>query len=184
MLYRSQLIAALVFTFLVIPSHAQSGGMASAPGWAPGMFDPGSFDPATIQSSMMERQLAGIQQQLDINAIEWQVLKPRIGRVLAAREDVNAFAGLGRGYRGRGSAAQNTGLSGGTIREAVVQKTQDLQSLYDDHATAPMQFAAKLSELRNLRRQAVQTLTAAENDLRDLLTARQEAGCVMLGILE
>ena len=66
-----------------------------------------------------------------------------------------------------------------------MEKAQDqLRNVLDNTASTPEQIRAALMTLRKEREAAKQQLAAAQKDLRDVVTIRQEAVLVMMGTLD
>ncbi len=66
----------------------------------------------------------------------------------------------------------------------VQQKLSDLRSALQDKDTSADQIKSKLAALRDARTKAKADLVKAQNNLRDMLTVRQEATMVMMNVLE
>jgi chromosome segregation ATPase len=66
----------------------------------------------------------------------------------------------------------------------VQQAIADLRSTLDDDSATADQIKSKLDTLRQARAEAKVELGKAEDDLRSLLTQRQEASLVIDGILD
>jgi len=86
---------------------------------------------------------------------------------------------------GRPHGGQDASAGPSTQPQSPVQEaSQDLQSTLDDDSATPDQIKSKLDTLRQARAQAKIDLGKAEDDLRSLLTQRQEATLVLDGILD
>jgi peptidoglycan hydrolase CwlO-like protein len=123
------------------------------------------------------------------------VLQPKIEKVqtlqlAAATRGGGMFGGGGggRGGPGGGGPAGGAGGGGGQSSDAsaspVQQKSRDLQASLDNKDAKPEELKAKLAALREARQKAKADLTKAQEDLRELLTVRQEAVLVMMNTLE
>jgi Spy/CpxP family protein refolding chaperone len=66
----------------------------------------------------------------------------------------------------------------------IEKKSQALQTLLDNKQAKPEAVAASLKAYRDARAKTRQDLAKAQQELRDLLTVRQEAQLVTMGILE
>lgn len=152
----------------------------------------GNFDPEEIRQRMMERY----KEQLDIQSEdEWKAIQTRIEKVMAAQRDLAAvsgrggFGGFGGFGRGRGDAGGQGGeggrRQGGGGRGGFGQPSpeqQALQQAVESKASAD-ELKAKLAKLREARKQKQADLEKAQEDLRKVLTVRQEAAAVLLGLL-
>ena len=164
-----------------------SGGMGG-PGMSPGSGGPGpmNFDPAQMQQTVLERY----RQMLEVtNDDEWAAVKPLIQKVMEAR--LAGFAGMGRGMMGgpgrggpgggvnaqAGQGGGRAGMFGQTMPEAeALQKAIDAKASKAEIKAALEKFVAA--------RQAKQNeLQQAQDTLRKVLTARQEATATLNGLL-
>ncbi len=141
----------------------------------------GNFDPAQMQQRMMDN----IRDQLGYtNDTEWSAVQPLIQKVMDARRDVGVGAGMGRMFRNR----NNNGDQGGNNRRGGFFGTpspeaEALQKAIDDNApTAQIKAALAKYEASQKAKQA--KLTDAQENLRKVLTSKQEAQATLLGLLE
>jgi DNA repair exonuclease SbcCD ATPase subunit len=159
--------------------QAQPGGNGGAgqPGQPGGRGNRGNFDPAQFRQRMMQR----IQEQLGATDEEMQALSPKIEKVMQLQRDAGGGRG-GFGRRGGGpggpNAAQDPNAS------AVQKAVADLRTTLENKDAKPDEIKAKLDAVRQARAQAKQNLTAAQQELKGLLTQRQEAVMVEMGMLE
>jgi len=87
--------------------------------------------------------------------------------------------GGGRNRNRDGAAAPST------QPESPMQSAiSDLRDTLDNTASTPDQIKVKLEALRQARTKARADLVKAQQDLRDLLTQRQEAQLVLNGMLD
>lgn len=142
-----------------------------------------NFDPAQMRQDRIDRA----QEQLEItNNEEWKAVQPLVAKVVDAQRDVMGMrmGGMfGRGGRRGGDNANadqqrprrnpfgEASPSATALREAIEAKApaKDLQ--------------AKLAAVRAETKVKEDKLAAAEKDLRDVLTARQEAIAVSSGLI-
>lgn len=139
--------------------------------------DGGNFDPAQFRQRMLEN----IREQLGpISDEEWQVLSPKIEKVTTAQRELRFGFGFGR----RGGFGGPGGPGGDMAETPVARAVQDLrQTLQDENASVDL-IVQKLTALREARAKAQADLQAAQKELKELLSQRQEAVLVMMGILE
>ena len=142
-----------------------------------------NFDPARMQQMMMDRY----REMLEVtNDDEWAAIKPLVQKVTEAR--MASFAGMGRGMMmggpgrggpggGAGPSGPRPGMFGPTMPEAdSLQKAIDSKASKAEIKAALEKFVAA--------RQAKQTeLQQAQDNLRKVLTARQEATATLNGLL-
>jgi hypothetical protein len=147
------------------------------------------FDPAQMRERMMSR----IKDQMDVtDDAEWKVLEAAIGKVMDARRDAmqGQFGGFGGGRRrnnGGDTNNANGGDNNGGRRRGGFgtpsPEMEDLQKAIDDKAPAD-EIKSKLAKLREANAAKEAKLVAAQDELKKLLTARQEAVAVTSGLLK
>ncbi len=148
------------------------------------------FDPARMREAM----ITAMKDQLGVNAEEWTVIQPKIDKLMTAQRD--NMSGRGFNFRGGGSgggrrdreagggAGAGSPAADGQQQSPVQQASRELREALAKKETAPEQITAKLTALREARAKAREQLTAAQEDLRSVLTPRQEAVMVSTGMLE
>ena len=155
-------------------AFAQDAGGGGGRGRARGRWDP---------AQMQQRYLEWMKEILKVEDEEWTVLQPRLAKVMTLSRDVRGgMRGMMFGRRGRrgGDAA-----GARPQPQSATQKAQQAlrQSLENEAATAD-EIKTKLTALRAAREKAKQELAVAQQSLRELLTQRQEAQLVLMGILD
>ncbi len=158
------------------PPDGGGAGGPGAPGGGPGGWGGGRFDPAQMRERMNQRT----KEALGVTDEEWKALQPKIDQVRQLQFQSMAGRFGGRGGRGGGPG----GPGGDMASSPVAQASRDLRETLDNQGSTPDQIKAKLQALRDARAKARDELTAAQNDLKQLLTARQEAVLVQQGLLE
>jgi hypothetical protein len=173
---------AVVLCFGATQVLAQGGPGGGGPGGGgfgggQGGFGGGNFDPAARTQMMMDNY----RQQLDLtNDDEWNAIKPMVQKVMDAQQETQAFGGRGgRGGRGGGGGGGGGGRGGfgGTPNPTVTA----LQTAIDSGSTE--QIKATLARYRDARKQAQDKLTAAQDALKAVLTVKQEAAALQLGLV-
>jgi hypothetical protein len=146
----------------------------------------GNFDPEQMRQRMMERY----REALDVKSDdEWKLIEARITKVTDARREIGFGGGGFRGGRrggdtnggGNASATDQGGRRGfgGTTSPEV----ESLQKAVEAKAPAE-ELKAKLAKVREARKQKEATLAKAQDELRKVLSVRQEASAVLLGLLQ
>jgi hypothetical protein len=186
--------AILAATFAALPfANAQQQGGAPAPQGGAGGGGGGG------QQDWRQRMAQRMQEQLGVNQEEWTALQPKIEKVqtlsMQLRFSGRSFGrgGPGGGQGGGGDRGQGGGdrasrgggggfpdLSSGPVATAA----QDLRTLLENKDANADQIKAKLEALRAARAKVKDELTVAQKDLRELLTVRQEAVLVEMGLLD
>lgn len=152
------------------------------PGGGRGFRGRGNVDPAQFQ----QRMLDGIRDQMNVtNDDEWNVIQPRVQKVLDARRDAMAGGGFGAMFRRRGG---NNNDQGGRPRRGGMfgnpsPELEALQKAIDDNAPTD-QIKSALEKYRAYEKQKEADLEQAQADLQKVLTVKQEAVAVTLGLLK
>ena len=157
--------------------------MAAAPATFAQNQGRGNFDPAEMRARMEAR----MKEQLGVSDDEWKVLQPKVEKVMNAQRD--ARAGGGGGFGGGGGRRGGGGGGGGggadnQPQSAVAKAQADLRTTLENQNASAQEINAKLTALREARAKAKGELEAAQKELKEVLTARQEAVFVSMGMLE
>src|ERR1019366_890463 len=118
---------------------------------------------------------------------EFAALQPHIEAVMAAQRDAMGGMRFGGGRRNQNGGGGGGGGEGGgqqAPQSDVQEKVADLRTTLEKKDASADEIKGKLDALRAARAKAKETLTAAQADLKGLLTARQEAVLVGYGMLE
>lgn len=147
-----------------------SGGNGGAGGTPPGNLGnggpggAGNFDPAQFEQRMMEQT----RQSLNVtNDAEWTAIKPLVQEVMDARREARGPGGPGG--RGRPGAQ-------------VSSEQQALQKTIDAGASVA-QIKDVLAKYRAARKDKQTKLEAAQDELKNVLSVKQEAQAVLMGLL-
>jgi hypothetical protein len=190
------LAAAIAVGFVSQPAGAQDQPQQNQQDQGQGGRRGGGFDPEQFRQRMNDR----MKQALAASDEEWGVLQPKIEKVMTLQRQNAGGRGMGMLFRGgpgggRGDGAPGGGRGdgggrrgaggpfGGDDNSPVAQKTRDLQQAVEGNASAD-DLKAKMTALREARAKARADLAQAQGELKELLTARQEAALVMMGLLE
>ena len=143
--------------------------------------DRGNFDPAEMQKRMMDRY----REQLEVKSDdEWKVIEPRVTKVMEARRDASMGGGFGRGGRG-GPPGGGGGDQGGGRSPFGGEPSPEADALKKAvDAKAPAEeIKAKLAKFREAKKAKEAVLAKAQDELKKVLSLRQEATAVMSGLL-
>jgi hypothetical protein len=147
----------------------------------------GRFDPEEMRQRMAER----MREQFAVtDDAEWKIIEGKIQKVTEARRavgggmGVGGMGGFGGGRRGGGDGDNN---GGERARRAFggepTPEVEDLRKAIDAKASAD-EIKTKLAKVREARKANELKLEAAQEDLRKVLSVRQEAVAVMMGLLK
>ncbi len=139
----------------------------------PGQERGGRRDPG----QMRERMLTNIKDQMGVNDEQWKTLAPKVEKTMTLQRELRA-GGMGGFGGGRGGQAANAPQS------KLAEAQTALRTALENKDTPPADITAKLAAYREARDKARAELQAAQKDLKEGLTPREEAVLVMNGLLE
>ena len=149
-----------------------------------GIIDPNMMN--RFQGGMQQAVLNGLRAQLAVTDEEWAVLSPLLQKLVDAKAvaDVGMSAGgggFGGGFGGFGGfGAVNPNQADNPVSRALT----DLQAAVASPETPTVQLNVKLQVLRDARLKARVNLQNVREELRKLLTVRQEAILLTVGYLD
>ena len=126
------------------------------------------------RSQIMERIMDRYRENLGFSVAEWKVVQPKVqavmdNRISGASGMMSMFGGSRRG-RGGNSSTEKT-------------PTSELRDLLEKDDASKGDIKAKLAAYRKDRKAREVKLKKAQEDLRQLLTIKQEAQAVLSGLL-
>ena len=168
---------------------AQNDNAGGGGGGGGGRRGGGNFDPAQMQQRFMER----VHDDLGYtNETEWNAVQPLVQKVFDAQRDARS-GGMGRMFRGNraggngANANANAGGGNGGGRGGMFgqpsPEAEALQKAIDDNAPKAQIKAALAKYQASQKAKQAKFVTAQEN-LRKVLTPKQEAQATLLGLLE
>lgn len=152
------------------PPAGGPGAPAGGPGGGPGGpgGGRGGFDPAQFRQRMMQ----GIKERLGAKDDEWQLIEPRVTAVFEKQQALRELQG-GRGmFRGP---------QGGQQREQPAPVAAVEKAIEGTDAAA---VKTALEGLRKARTDAEAEVAKARQALREVLSVKQEAQMVLMGVLD
>jgi hypothetical protein len=184
------LVAALFCGASTVSAQDNGGGNGGngGNGGGGGGFGGGrrNFDPQQMEQRMMD----GVRDQLEFtNDAEWSQVQPLVQKVFDARRDVGFGGGMGRmmfGGRNRGGqngGDQNNRPRGGGMFGTPSPEAQALQTAIDNNAPAS-QIKGLLDKYHASQKAKQDKLKQAQENLRAVLTVKQEAQATLLGLVE
>ena len=137
-----------------------------------------------------EKSLLVVKQVIGASDQEWPVLRPRVERVLGLLREANA----GRDLRAtktkdakkdakRGDPPPDAGAAP-QATSPVEERSRDLLQAVGDQQVPVGEVRARIAAIRQARAKARADLAKAQEELRELLTVRQEAVLIVVGVLE
>jgi hypothetical protein len=169
----------LVTGMSAVLCSAGNQGMAQQDNGGGGRPGRGNFDPAQFRQIMMDR----IKEELEVaNDDEWKALQPLVQKVTDAR--MQAMSGMGRGMmRPRRNADDQGG--GGMRRGPFGEPSPEQDALQKaiDAKASKAELKAAMTKFVEARKVREEQLKAAQEELRKVLTTRQEAIATANGLL-
>ena len=171
--------------------RGQGGGGGGGGAGGGGGRQRGNFDPEQMRQQMMARY----REQLGIkDDAEWGVIEGRINKINEARRSTGrgfgGFGGRGGGPGGPGGQGGQGGPGGqggqggrGGWGGQPNPEAEALQRALDGGASAD-DVKAKLAAYRTSQKQKEAALEKAQDDLRQVLSVKQEATAVLMGLLK
>jgi len=151
----------------------------------------GNFDPAQFRERMMTR----IRETMDVKEdSEWKLISDRVTKVMDAQRDVRSGANMGAMFRRPPGGDQNAGDGGnggnrrrgggpGGFGGEPSPEAEALNKALENKASND-DVKAALAKYRESRKAKQEKLAKAQEDLKKVLSGRQEAAAVSLGLLE
>jgi len=175
---KMMLMAATIAAMIAGAALAQQEGPREERGdRGPGRGRGREFNPEQMRERMREFISTRLKEQLKVSDEEWGVIEPLADKVMEARRQTRQMP-MGRG--GPGGPPPPEGGDAGAVRKA----TDALRQALENETTPVETVKARLDELRAARTAAEADLKKAQDDLRAVLTVRQEAQFVLFGILD
>ena len=145
------------------------------------------MDPAQFQQRMMDN----VREQLGFtNDTDWNAVQPLVQKVMDARRDVGFGGGMGRMFgRNRGGGGGGGGGFGGPgggrggFGMQPSPEAEALQKAIDDNAPAA-QIKDALAKYEASQKAKQAKLVEAQENLRKVLTVKQEAQAALLGLVQ
>jgi Spy/CpxP family protein refolding chaperone len=172
--------AALILSAGTVSAQNDNGGPGGGPG---GGFR--NMDPAQRQQFFINN----IREQLGFtNDTDWNAVQPLIQKVTDAQREAMSgrFGGMGRMFRNRGGDQGGAGGPGGGRGGFAPQPSPEaeaLQKAIDDNSPAT-QIKAALAKYEAAQKAKQAKLVQSQDDLRKVLTVKQEAQATLLGLLQ
>jgi len=146
-------------------------------------------DLSLVRTAATARWLERLRKQLGASDEEWKVIAPKIEQLLRAQQDARAgvrgIRGVGGGGGGGGGGDFGRFAGGGPAEPSeFTEAARALREALQDPDVPDRDRAILLAEYRKAREKARQRVTQVEGELRDLLTQRQEAILVNMGLME
>ena len=178
------LLSALALAVSTILATAQTPAAPAAPAATTPPADAGGGRGRGGQGGnfqdFMQRMNDRMKEALKVTDEEWTVLKPLIEKVQTAQRE----AGAGRGFGGRGPGGPGGGDNNTPDTRPGAAESAALRTALESDSTSADDLKAKLAAVRAVRKKGTADLAVAREELKKVVTVRQEAVLVSMGILE
>ncbi len=139
------------------------------------------WDPERMRQRYEER----IKEVMGITDEEWKVLQPRLEKVQTLSRQARGRGGMRGMFGRRGRSGGRPEATGDTRERSKVEKAvEQLRTTLENEDAKPKEIKSMLTALRKAREKAKQELAKAQKELSELLTVRQEAQLVLMGMLD
>ena len=173
-------VAAGVLTMQAFSQQGQGGPPAGGGGGQGGGRGGMRFDPEQMRQMIMTR----IKETLGATDEEWKVLGPKVEKVQTLFGQLRSGGQRGMFGGGRGGRQEAAPAQPARDLSAVEKAAEDLRTTLENKDAKPDDVKKKLGALREEREKAKQNLAQAQDELRQLLTVKQEAQLVLMGLLD
>ncbi|MHA3774402.1 hypothetical protein ACXR0O_22985 [Verrucomicrobiota bacterium sgz303538] len=181
----ASLTAALAVTIIPFTASVSAQDAQQADRGNRGGGNRGNFE--EFRQRMNER----LKTSLKVNDEEWSVIQPLIEKVQTKQREAmgSRFGGFGGGgRRGPGGPGGQGGQGGAQPvsdqSRPGASESQALRTTLENENASADEIKSKLAAVRDQRKKSEAELAQAREDLRKVLTVRQEAALVSMGILE
>lgn len=139
----------------------------------------GNFNPEEMRARMM----TALRDQFGVTKDEeWALISTRINAVMELRRAAGPGFGGGFGFRGPGGGGGPNGGGGGRRGPGSSPEAEALRTAITDNLPNA-EIQARLTHLRDVRKENEAKLTKAQEELRAVLNVKQEAAAVLNGLL-
>jgi len=175
--------AALLFVSAAVVSAQNNPPPGDQPGGRGGRGRGGfGGDPAEFRQRMMDN----IREQFGVkDDAEWKLIEERVGAVMDARRDVG-FGGSGMGRMFRRPGGDNNSDGGGRRRSFGPEPSAEEQALEKaiDSKASKEELKAAMAKYRASKKEKETKLTAAQDELKTVLSTQQEAIALSMGLVQ
>lgn len=173
-----------VFAQQTQPAQQQQQPQGGQQQWQGGPPNWQNMDPQQMQQMMQQRMMDNFRQQLGVtNDDEWGVIQDRLSKVVRLKMQAAFSSGAGMFGGMRRPGGNGPGFRAFQNMSQPDPSADSLRNALDNNAPNA-QVKAAMDKLRDSRKQKEAELSKAQEDLRSVLTVRQEAALVLGGMLD
>lgn len=160
------------------------GGPGGPGGGGPGGGrDRGNFDPAKFQQDMQRRVNDQIKEQFGSTDEEWKVIEPLVAKVNELRlSGVASMGGMARMFGGGRSRGGDQGNRPRFGAEPSAEETALSEAI--EKGAAKDELKAKMAAYRKMKATKAEELKTAQENLKKVLTTKQEAIALEMGLVQ
>jgi len=134
-----------------------------------------------MRKMMMER----FKEALAASDEDWKVLGPRIEKVQGLSSQLRGGRTMFAMFARRGPRRETTEGTEATREQTEVEKAlSGLVTVLENEEAEAKEIKEKLTALREAREKVKEELAKAQAELREIVTVRQEAQLVLMGLLD
>jgi hypothetical protein len=162
-----------------------------------------------MQKMAQEQETRAMKQALGVNEEQWKIIEPKLNKVKALREQATVSIGLpfsssfvsstgptqgrsfGGGFQYQFGGGGNIMSSGPSFKNQTSRRQtqgekicQELLALIENSNAPPEAIRQKTLELQKARAKTKKQLAQAQKELCEVLTFRQQARLVLMGLLD
>ena len=152
---------------------------------------PMMMNPDQMQQMMAQR----LKEMLELNDEEWSVIGPKVMKVFELSMQNRGNPGMMfMGRRGmqpgggpgmtQGDSSRRRGRFGGMSESPVETAMNELQTLLQKKDASVDDIKAQVIKIRRAKDKVQQEKASAQKELRELLTVKQEATLIAMGVLD
>ena len=169
----------LALAGIAVALGLSAGNLAAQQRQGRGNFDPDQF---------RQRMLDSYKERLEVKSDdEWKIIQDRIEKVMTAQREARV-GGFRGGFGRRGGSDNGGGDNGGRPRGGGFggESNPDVEALQKaiDGKASTDEVKTKLAKVRATVKEKEANLTKAQDELRKVLSVRQEANAVLMGLLK
>ena len=164
------------------PAPGPGGGLAPPPGPAPRGQGNARVGVGFAGPQQRQKQLEAIKDHIEADDDAWKALSPKVEKVLAARHNTSTGAGMNWTSSNRGPLVVQA--SAATPDTAAGKAMQQVRDAAADKEAPDQELLRKMAAVREARQKARAEYEAAQKELTDALTPRQQAVLMTLGVVE
>ena len=146
----------------------------------------GEFDAKKFEQRIQGRITGMIKDDLKITDEEWEIIGPRMNKVIDLANKNNARLATFRKMSRRWYSSRGIKLKSDELddKHPIERASDNLSAIINDETATTEDIRTALKKLRSAKEATKLEIIKAQSELKKLLTIKQEAKLVMYGILD